>query len=129
MPRVVHFEVHASDPERAVSFYREMFGWSFEPWGPPGTYWLIRTGGSEAAGIDGGLVPRRGPPPTDGQPVTGFVNTIDVPDVDDAVQRASSLGGTIALPKMAIPTVGWLAYLKDPDGNIFGVMQEDPSAA
>jgi predicted enzyme related to lactoylglutathione lyase len=29
---------------------------------------------------------------------------------------------------MAIPGIGWLGYLKDPDGNIVGVMQSDPSA-
>jgi predicted enzyme related to lactoylglutathione lyase len=32
------------------------------------------------------------------------------------------------LPKMAVPGVGWLAYEKDPDGNICGIMQADPGA-
>ena len=35
----------------------------------------------------------------------------------------------MAFPKMAIPGVGWLAYGKDTEGNIFGVMQTDPAAA
>jgi predicted enzyme related to lactoylglutathione lyase len=30
---------------------------------------------------------------------------------------------------MPIPGVGWLAYIKDPDGNIIGLMQPDPKAA
>ncbi len=37
-------------------------------------------------------------------------------------------GAECALPKMAIPGVGWLAYYKDPDGHIFGIMQNDPGA-
>jgi predicted enzyme related to lactoylglutathione lyase len=45
------------------------------------------------------------------------------------LQRSVSLGGTLALPKMPIPGVGWLAYVKDPDGNIFGLTQPDTTAA
>ena len=37
-------------------------------------------------------------------------------------------GGQIALPKMPIPGMGWLAYCKDTEGNIFGMMQGDPNA-
>ena len=37
-------------------------------------------------------------------------------------------GGTIVVPKMPIPTVGWLAYFKDPDGIIHGVYQDDKEA-
>jgi predicted enzyme related to lactoylglutathione lyase len=43
--------------------------------------------------------------------------------------RSTSLGGTVAVPKMPIQGVGWLAYAKDPDGNIFGLMQPDEKAA
>ena len=39
-----------------------------------------------------------------------------------------SCRGTITVPKMAIPGVGWLAYFKDPDGNAFGIMESDMSA-
>ncbi len=58
-----------------------------------------------------------------------YVCTIDVPSVDDVTAKITAHGGTIALPKMAVPQVGWLAYSKDTEGNIFGVMQSDPSAA
>ena len=34
-------------------------------------------------------------------------------------------GGRVALPKMAVPGVGWLAYFIDPEGNTFGIMQTD----
>jgi len=127
MPRPVHFEIHAADPARAQKFYSQLFGWEFTAWGPPGTYWVVRTGSSEP-GIDGGLVPRRGLAPAEGQAVNAFVCTMSVGNVDDTVASAQRLGATLALPKMPIPTVGWLAYLKDPEGNLFGVMANDPSA-
>ena len=126
MPRVVHFEIHAEQPERAVRFYTELFGWQFTKWDGPMPYWLVSTGPKEQPGIDGGLVPRRGM--IDGQAVIAYVCTIDVPSVDDALAKTIALGGTIALPKMPIPGVGWLAYGKDMEGNIFGVMQADPTA-
>ena len=61
--------------------------------------------------------------------VNAFVCTIDVTDLDAMVARLVEAGGTVALPRMPIPTVGWLAYGKDTEGNIFGMMQMDPKAA
>jgi predicted enzyme related to lactoylglutathione lyase len=128
MPRLVHFEIHASDPERMIAFYTRMFGWSFAKWDGPADYWLITTGPEGTPGINGGLLRRRGAPATDGQPVNAFVCTVDVPSVDAALGEAAAAGGSTAVPKMPVPGVGWLGYLRDPDGNIFGVMQADPSA-
>jgi len=127
MPRPIHFEIHAAEPQRAIAFYTALFGWKFEQWaGQP--YWLVSTGDKSAPGIDGGLLPRRGPAPAEMAAVNAFVCTIDVPDVDAASARVVELGGTIALPKMPIPTVGWLAYGKDTEGNLFGMMAMDANA-
>lgn len=126
MNRVVHFEIHADDPARAIVFYQKQFGWTIEPWGPPGLYWTVTTGPGTEPGINGGMVPRRGA--IDGTAVIAYVCTVEVASVDDAMARALSLGGTVALPKMPIPGMGWLAYFKDTEGNIVGVMQQDPSA-
>jgi hypothetical protein len=60
--------------------------------------------------------------------VTAFVCTVSVTDLDGVVSRGQSLGGSVAVPRMAIPGVGWLAYLKDTEGNIFGLMENDPKA-
>ena len=127
MNRVVHFEVHAEDPERAIRFYSAVLGWSFTHWGGPMDYWLITTGPDDQPGINGGMVRRMGA--IDGQAVIAFVCTVDVASVDDSVAKALENGGTAALPKVAIPGVGWLAYVKDTEGNIFGMMQNDPSAS
>ncbi len=124
--RPVHFEIHAGDPERAVAFYTAVFGWTFTKWEGPMPYWLIDTGTGD--GINGGLMPRQGAAPAEGQAVNAYVVTMDVANVDAAVAAVTGNGGAIALPKMPVPGIGWLAYGKDPEGNIFGMMQHDPEA-
>ena len=127
MPRPVHFEIHAAGMDRAQAYYEVLFGWTFRSGGDE-NYRLVGTG-SEGPGIDGGMVRWRGDPPKGGEPVNAFVCTVDVDDLDSYVARASAGGGSIALPKMAVPGVGWLAYVKDCEGNILGMMQQDRSAA
>lgn len=128
MPRVVHFEIHAADPARAVKFYKAVFGWEFTHLPPPMNYWLIKTGDDKEPGINGGLLPRRGPAPAEGQAVNAYTCTVDVPNLDAFFERATKAGAGVALPKMAVPGVGWLAYVKDTEGNILGLMQRDPNA-
>jgi predicted enzyme related to lactoylglutathione lyase len=120
MPRVVHFEISSDEPEKAIEFYKNTFGWDFRKWEGPMEYWLIMTGDKDQPGIDGGLG-RKSPENID-------VNTIDVDDVDEALKKVEANGGTEVRPKMAIPGVGYLAYFKDPDGNIFGLMKDDTEA-
>ena len=129
MSRVTHFEIHASHPKPLIDFYTSLMGWNFQKWPGPADYWLITTGPADQPGINGGLVQRRGDRPADMQAVNAYVCTAMVEALDDTVSRGVELGGTVALPKMAIPGVGWLAYMKDPDGNILGLMQPDPKAA
>jgi predicted enzyme related to lactoylglutathione lyase len=126
MPRVIHFEVHADNPERALKFYRDVLGWEFTKWDGPQAYWLIKTGPDAQPGINGGMIQRRCA--IDGQAVIAFVCTVDTNSVDEQVAKVLANGGSIALPKMPIPGVGWLAYCKDTEGNIFGLMQADPKA-
>jgi predicted enzyme related to lactoylglutathione lyase len=124
---VTHFEIHAADPAALIKFYTALFGWKFRQWGVI-PYWVIETGATAQTGINGGLVPRRGARPTEGAAVNAYVWTVQVDAMDDSLAKAITLGGTTAVPRMPVPAVGWLANLKDPDGNIFGLMQQDPSA-
>ena len=121
MNRLVHFEYFTKDPERTASFYQQVFGWQSERWGDQ-QYWLVNTGPEDQPGINGGIGPQSFP--TDQR----VINTVDVEDVDAAVERTRSAGGAVLVEKMPIPGMGWLAYLKDPDGIVFGVMQTDESA-
>ncbi|HYS12136.1 MAG TPA: VOC family protein [Burkholderiaceae bacterium] len=127
MPRVIHFEVHADDPARAIRFYETLFGWQFTAWGGGEVeYWLIKTGEDGTPGINGGLVRRRGA--IDGQAVIAYVCTVDVAELASTLAKAKQLGAVEAVPTRPIPGVGWLAYVKDTEGNVFGMMQADSKA-
>ena len=122
MPRPVHFEIPADDVERAKAFYEGVFGWKIQKWEGPIPYWLITTGADGEPGINGGLHQREHP----GQPCA---NTIGVDNLDAMVAKVTSKGGKVAVPKMPIPGMGWLAYCIDTEGHVFGMMQPDTSAA
>jgi predicted enzyme related to lactoylglutathione lyase len=128
MARVIHFEIHADEPDRAIRFYSQLFDWTFQKWDGPMPYWLVTTGADGEPGINGGLLRRMGPGPMDGQAVNAFVCTVEVKNLDAALGTVGTLGGPVVVPKMAVPGVGWLAYAKDLEGNIFGMMQRDPAA-
>lgn len=121
MSRVVHFEISAEKPERAIKFFEKVFGWKITKWERPVDYWLITTGKENEPGIDGGLGKRT-------ESEASIVNTIDVSSVDEYVKKVKSNGGTLVSPKHAIPGVGYIAYFKDTEGNMFGIMESDESA-
>jgi predicted enzyme related to lactoylglutathione lyase len=126
MGRVVHFEIHADDPERAVAFYTGVFGWQVTPL-PDMSYWLLSTG-TEAPGIDGAVLRRQGDPPAAGAPVMGACVTVQVDDLEATLAKAFATGGQLALETMPVPGVGLLAYLLDTEGNVLGVLQPEAAA-
>ncbi len=121
MPRVVHFEINAENPDRAVKFYQNIFGWKINKWDGPMDYWLISTGDKEQPGIDGAIMKKTNPQAT-------VYNTIDVSSVDEYVKKVVANGGKILVPKDAVPGVGYFSYCSDTEGNTFGLMQFDPNA-
>ena len=120
MTKVVHFDIDADEPEKLTEFYKKVFGWEFMKWDGPMDYWIITTGKEDEPGIGGGLSKRGGHMP--------LCNTIAVSSIDEFIKSISENGGVIYVPKMAIPGIGWIAYFKDPEGNNFGIMEDDPSA-
>ena len=128
MNRAAHFEIHAIDLGKMQQFYHDVFGWEIMDLGPQmGNYRLVNTGndepGSQYGGINGGITPRHGAGPAGGEPVNAFVCTITVANIDETLDKIEQAGGTVALDIMEVPGVGILAYRKDPEGNIFGVLQ------
>lgn len=122
MSRVTHFEIPADDPERAIRFYETVFGWTIEKWDGPIEYWLIITGPEDQPGIDGGLARRE-------DPEIGVENMIDVSNLEESLENVTTNGGKVIRPKIPVPGVGWVAYIKDTESNIFGLMESDPDAA
>ncbi|WP_007023434.1 VOC family protein [Saccharomonospora iraqiensis] len=125
MPRPVHFEIHASEPERAITFYTTVFDWTFER-STEASYWLITTG--EGPGIDGGMAQRQGPPPDPDASLNAFPLTVEVEDLDLLSREIEQAGGSVITTKSAIADVGWIVYCRDPEGNVFGMLETDPSA-
>src|SRR5258708_3255135 len=103
MPRPVHFEIDAYEPERAAKFYKEVFGWQIHKWEGPTDYWLIVTGEDGETGINGGMNRQEA-----GKPAA-TVNTVGVTSVDESIARITDNGGKVVAPKMTIPGVGYLA--------------------
>lgn len=120
MPRVIHFEVGADDPDRASQFYESVFGWNIQKWGGPKDYRLISTGANDQPGINGGIFKREGQ--------INYVNTIDVPSVDEFVAKVTEHGGKEVVPRTTIPGVGDLVYCQDTEGNVFGILQPESGA-
>jgi predicted enzyme related to lactoylglutathione lyase len=114
------FAIHVDDVDRARAFYEAVFGWEFEPWGPPGFY-LIHTGDADSPGIHG-LMHQRHEPRT-GTGLNGVEPTFAVDDVDAVAARVAAAGGTIRMTKSVIPTVGALIRFLDTEGNDIGAMQ------
>lgn len=135
MPRVVHFEISVDDAERACRFYNNVFGWKTQKWGdcgdgggadkdPSQEYWLIETGEPSERGINGGLYRRQ-----TGMGFNTHVNTIDVPSIDEFIEKIQVHGGRAVTPKQHIPGVGQFAYCEDTEGNTFGILEPAPGAS
>ena len=121
MGRVVHFEIHADDMDRAEAFYTSVFGWEVHRFEGPVDYRLLNTGPKSKTGIDGALVERRAA--LDGQAVIAFVCTVDVDDIAATEAKVKDAGGEQVVDRAQIPEVGQLSYFKDTEGNVFGALQ------
>ncbi|WP_350349255.1 VOC family protein [Agromyces sp. G08B096] len=130
MPGIVHFEIPADDQDRAKQFYRSAFDWVVEPIPGMDDYTAVRTTPAdeetgqplEPGAINGAIFRREGQ-------LTNPVLTVDVEDVDRALERVVEAGGTVVAPRAAVPGMGWFAYFADPEGNVLGLWTTDEGAA
>lgn len=121
MGRVVHFDIPIDDPDRAITFYRDVFGWRVERWGDV-PYWMLTTGRSGGPGAEGALTLRSEAP-------EGVVVYMDVDDIDQTLRRVEEAGGDAVGEKSAIPSIGWSAHARDSEGNVIGLFQRDRGVA
>jgi predicted enzyme related to lactoylglutathione lyase len=117
---VVHFEVIGKDAEKLQSYYAELFGWKIDA-GNPMKYGIVKGEDNPSSmGSIGGGVGWGGPDADQGW-VTFYVG---VPDVEEALQKAESLGGTRVMgPEKVMDTVE-LGQFKDPEGHLIGLVRD-----
>ena len=115
-----HFAINADDVQRAKRFYEGVFGWTFEPWGPPDFYQIKNAG----TGFLGALQGRREIVP--GVPMHGYEASMGVEDLKATVAAVEANGGRIVMQPFRIEGVGELIFFADTEGNLVGAMQYDP---
>jgi predicted enzyme related to lactoylglutathione lyase len=118
---VVHFEVVGKDGEKLQRYYGELFGWNVNADNPM-QYGMVdakdNTSLTGDNGIGGGI--GQGPDGYEGH-VTFYVA---VPDVEEALQKAESLGGTRVMGPENIMDMVELGQFKDPEGNVIGLVKD-----
>ena len=114
MNPVAYAELQTHDPQRARSFYSELFSWKSEEENTPaGPYWMFQ-------GVLAGLTA-----PRDGVPA-GWVPYFDVTNVKDATSRARRLGAEILRDCIAIEP-GIFSVVRDPTGGVIGLWEAAPT--
>jgi predicted enzyme related to lactoylglutathione lyase len=119
---VVWFEIPADDIARARKFYQSLFSWKINPL--PGAavadYWHIDTAGADPS-PDGALMKRKCP---EQRPL----NYVSVASADKAAAKVQKLGGTICMPKTAVPKMGYFVICQDTENNTFALWEMNEKA-
>jgi predicted enzyme related to lactoylglutathione lyase len=115
-----HIEIPAADTERAIRFYRDLFGWQFQEAAGFSGYNLFQTPGGE--GTLAGAIGQRGvmAPPE----IRVYVN---VDSIDETLPRLGELGGSVVQPKTEITGQGWFAVINDSEGNTIALFEALPA--
>jgi len=116
---VVHFEVIGTDGAKLQSYYSDLFGWEIDSDNEMG-YGVVdreKNLGPTGIGIGGGVA---GGPEGYAGHVTFYV---EVPDVEAALARAETLGGTRVFGPDTIMDNMVLGQFLDPEGHVIGVVQ------
>lgn len=125
-----HFAINADDVPRARRFYEKVFGWTFEPWGPPEFFMIgpiaMTKADREAAGVQGSLQRRRELAP--GLVLHGFECSFAVDDVHRVVAAVKASGGRVLMEPTILPGIGELVFFQDTEGNVVGAMRYDEKA-
>ncbi len=118
MTKIVHFEIPADDPKRAIKFYENVFDWKINKWMGEFDYWLVVAGKDDEPGINGAIKPR--------DMGSGIINYISVNSYDEFAQKIEIEGGKMLTEKMTIPGTGFTGAFQDSEGNIMGIIEIFP---
>ncbi len=122
-PKLTHFAINTDDVDATQAFYRAVFGWQFQDYGPPGFVQILDASGSAPIGA---IQQRR--QLLDDEPTRGFECTFGVDDVQAVRERVLAAGGRILMEKFTISKVGTLIAFEDPGGNPALAMEYDDTA-
>lgn len=118
MPKVVHFEIPAEKPGRAIEFYKKVFGWKIDKWQGEFDYWLVEAGKEDEPGINGAIHPKE----MDSQ----ISVVIGVDSYDEFARKIIENGGVMLTEKMPIPGIGITGTFQDTEGNIMAIIEPEP---
>jgi uncharacterized protein len=115
---VVHFEIIGKDAEKLRSYYSDLFGWKIDSDNPM-NYGIVQRDGNvsdDGVGIGGGVAAA-----PEGYPghVTFYIG---VPDVEAALAKAESLGGTRVMGPDKVMEQIEIGLFNDPEGHLIGVV-------
>jgi uncharacterized protein len=122
MDSIVHFEIPVDNPKRAGEFYSKAFGWQLNPM-PELDYTMVSTTEGDANGMPKNPGAINGGMPKRGGPVESTVVTVNVKDIDSALNNIEKLGGKRLGEKTPVGDMGFTAYFKDTEGNTVGLWQ------
>jgi len=119
---VVFFELPADNLDRAKKFYEEVFNWKITH-NPALDIYMLGTAPSDKRGrssepgtINGLMAMRKNAD-------SATTVTIEVADIDSAIENVKNHGGRITQKKQGIPQIGFAAYFKDTEGNLVQLFQ------
>ncbi len=115
MPKIIHFEIPAENPERAIEFYSKVFGWKIEKWEGEYDYWLVEAGEEDEPGINGAIMPKES-----GSTISDVIN---VDSYDDFARKIVAEGGKMLTEKMTIPDMGYTGAFQDTEGNVMSIIE------
>ena len=108
--QLCYLQIPALDVLQSAAFYEKIFGWKIER--PYASF--------EAPGLIGQWVTDR--PPAAG---AGLLAWLHVERIDDILESVRGSGGEVLEPPSA-DGPRWLATIRDPGGNVLGIVQHGP---
>lgn len=115
MQRITKFDVPATTPIKSIAFYNQVFGWTFQP-SANQTKWTARVESSEHQIFGNPFLHRA-------KSAQSLTNAIEVKSIEATLKHIQKEGGEVIVPKFAVPSVGYMAYFKDLEQNVFGIME------
>lgn len=123
MNKVVHFEIPAENMSRAEAFYKEVFDWDIVSM-PEMHYALVHSGPTDEQGmaqesgfINGGIMPRK-------EQFQSPIIIMHVESIETKIPEVVAHGGSLVKEKMSIGEHGFVAYVKDTEGNVIGLWEK-----